>query len=132
MSTHVYASTVRIKERRRTERLPFRETVFVCGRSQRRAFKEETSTLSISANGALVTLSTKVSVGQRVLLMNPQTWEERQGYVSRLGEVHNERTQVAIEFAAPAPEFWPIESPITQSQSRLLEPKESRLLNRLQ
>jgi hypothetical protein len=101
MSTQVYASTVQVRVRRRTERLPFRETVFVCGRSQGRAFKEETLTLSISSHGALVALSTKVSVGQKVLLMNPQIWDEWQGYVSRQGEVHNDRAQVAIEFATP-------------------------------
>jgi hypothetical protein len=86
MSIHVQPGSFRCPERRRSERLPFRETLFVCGRSEGRAFKEETLTISVSAIGALVALSAKVSVGQRVLLMNPQTWDEREGYVSRLGD----------------------------------------------
>lgn len=100
-------------ERRRSERFPFRESLFVCGRSQGKSFKEETVTLSVSAHGALIALSTPLLAGQKVLLMNPQTWDEREGYVRRLGKVHNERTEVAIEFASPAPEFWPIVAPGT-------------------
>ena len=110
MSLQVQLTSFRRPERRRSERLPFRETLFVCGRSQGRPFKEETLTRFVSAVGALVALSAKLFVGQRVLLMNPQTWEEKEGYVSRVGEVENGRTQVAIEFTEPAPEFWPIKS----------------------
>lgn len=111
MSIHARAASIRRPERRRSERLPFRETLFVCGLSEGGAFKEETLTISVSAIGALVALSAKVSVGQRVLLMNPQTWDEREGYVRRLGDAHNERRHVAIEFTKPAPEFWPISAP---------------------
>jgi hypothetical protein len=113
MSSQAKPDSFRYEERRRSERLPFRETLFVCGRSDGRPFKEETLTVSVSAIGALVALSAKVALGQKVLLMNPQTWDEREGYVSRLGEVHNERRQVAIEFAKPAPEFWPIRAPLS-------------------
>ena len=111
LSSQVKPDSFRYAERRRSERLPFRETLFICGRCDGRPFKEETLTVSVSAIGALVALSAKVSLGQKVLLMNPQTWDEREGYVSRLGEVRNERSQVAIEFAKPAPEFWPIRTP---------------------
>ena|SRR5690242_20275408 len=121
MSSQTKASLIRCPERRRTERLPFKETLFVCGRCEGRSFKEETLTLSVSAIGALVALSAKVSLGQKVLLMNPQTWDEREGYVSRLGEVHNERRQVAIEFAKPAPEFWPIRDPFSPLPANLAE-----------
>jgi hypothetical protein len=95
-------------ERRRSERLPFRETVFVCGQSHGRSFKEETLTLSISAHGALVDLSASLSRGQKLLLMNPQTWDEREAHVARVGNVRNGRTEVALKFTKPAPEFWPL------------------------
>jgi hypothetical protein len=111
MSSQAKPSSFGYADRRRSERLPFKETLFVCGRCEGRPFKEETLTVSVSAIGTLVALSAKVSLGQKVLLMNPQTWDEREGYVSRLGEVHNERRQVAIEFAKAAPEFWPIRAP---------------------
>lgn len=110
MSTQVQASPVQFRERRRSERLPFRDTVIVCGRCQGQAFKEETLTVSVSASGALLSLAAKVSVGQRLLLMNPQTWDEQEAYVARLGEAPDGRWHVGIQFAAPAPQFWPLRS----------------------
>jgi len=94
-------------ERRRSERLPLRVTVVVCGRSPGQgSFKEETLTLSINAHGALLALSASVGIGQKVLLMNPQTWDEIEARVSRLAALQDQRTQVAVEFAQPAPQFW--------------------------
>lgn len=111
MSTQSHVSPFRHMERRRSERLPFRETLFVCGRSQGRRFKEETLTLSVSAHGALVELYAMLSLGQKLLLMNPQTWDEREAHVTRLGKGRNGRAEVAVEFAKPAPDFWPLNIP---------------------
>ena len=94
-------------ERRRSERLPLRVTLWVCGRSPAKgSFKEETVTLSINSHGALMALSANVAIGQRLLLTNPQTWDEVEARVSRLAALYDERTQVAVEFAHPAPQFW--------------------------
>ncbi len=94
-------------ERRRSERLPLRVTLWVCGRSPGKgSFKEETVTLSINSHGALMALSANVTIGQRLLLMNPQTWDEVEARVSRLAALYDERTQVAVEFAHSAPQFW--------------------------
>jgi hypothetical protein len=94
-------------ERRRSERFPMRVTLWVCGRSpEKGTFKEETVTLSINSHGALMALSANVAIGQRLLLMNPQTWDEVEVRVSRLAALHDQRTQVAVEFAQPAPQFW--------------------------
>jgi hypothetical protein len=96
-------------ERRRSERLPLRVTLLVCGRSAGKgSFKEETVTLSINSHGALLALAANVAIGQRLLLMNPQTWDEVEVRVSRLAALYDERTQVAVEFAHPAPQFWAI------------------------
>jgi hypothetical protein len=43
--------------------------------------------------------------------MNPNNWDEREGRVAYMGKVHAGLAQVAIEFALPSPEFWPISSP---------------------
>jgi len=96
-------------ERRRSERVPLRVTVWVCGRSPGKgSFKEETVTLSINSHGALMALSANVALGQRLLLMNPQTWDEVEARVSRLAALYDQRTEVAVEFAQPAPQFWAI------------------------
>ena len=95
-------------ERRRSERFPMRVTLLVCGRSEKGSFKEETVTLSINSHGALMALSANVAIGQRLLLMNPQTWDEVEARVSRLAALHDQRTEVAVEFAQPAPQFWAI------------------------
>ena len=76
-----------------------------------RPFQEETFTVTVSAHGALVMLGTKVAIGQKVTLLNPKTWDEREGRVSFMGREHAGLAQVAIEFLKPAPEFWPISSP---------------------
>lgn len=99
-------------ERRRSSRLTANVTLVVCGLSAKnKGFQEETSTLSINDHGALVALATEVRLGQRLVVMNPQTWDERTGCVTRLGALEGGRTQVGIEFAELAPEFWPVGAP---------------------
>jgi len=77
---------------------------------QERSFQEKTFTLTVSAHGALVLLASPVEVGQRVVLMDPKSWDEREGKVAYLGQPHAGLAQVGIEFAQPAPEFWSISS----------------------
>jgi hypothetical protein len=95
-------------ERRRSERFLFRVPLIVCGQSGRGPFKEETVTISINSHGALMALSTNVALGQKLLLMNPHTWNEVEARVSRLAALEGKWTEVAVEFAQPAPQFWPI------------------------
>ncbi len=109
MASAAKATVIGHIERRRSERLPERVTLWVCGRTPGKgSFKEETVTLSINSHGALMVLSANVAIGQRLLLMNPQTWDEVEARVSRLEALSDERTQVAVEFAHPAPQFWAI------------------------
>lgn len=74
-------------------------------------FQEETFTVSVSAHGALLMLAAQVSLGQKVLLLNPANWDEREGRVAYRGPVYAGLAQVGIEFAQPSPDFWPIGSP---------------------
>jgi hypothetical protein len=96
-------------ERRRSERFQCRVMLMVCGTSP--SFKEESVTLSINSHGALLALSSNVALGQKLLLVNPQTWDEIEARVSRLAALDGQWTQVAVEFAQPAPQFWPIGAP---------------------
>lgn len=77
------------------------------------AFAEETFTVTVSAHGALFMLAAKVRLGEKLVLTNTQNGEERDGRVAYIGSEHAGLAQVAIEFARPAPEFWPVETPPT-------------------
>jgi hypothetical protein len=95
-------------ERRRSPRRLLDVPLIVSGESaENQPFHEETFTISVSAHGALVLLAARVSLGQRVVLIKPETQQQQEGRVSRLGSPHGGLAQVAVEFAQPMPEFWP-------------------------
>jgi hypothetical protein len=60
-------------------------------------------------------LSADVALGQKVVLMNPQTWNETEARVSRLPALHDQWTAVAVEFTQPDTQFWPIGYPPKKS-----------------
>jgi hypothetical protein len=74
-------------------------------------FREETFTVAVSAHGALLMLEAKVALGQKVVVMNPKNWDEREVKVAFVGPDRAGLAQVAIEFTQPAPEFWSLETP---------------------
>jgi hypothetical protein len=112
MPSQATARALDLAERRRSVRLSTRVCLVVCGQSAtNQGFQEETYTLSINDHGALVALATEVTLGQRVLLMSPETWNERAGRVTRIGALEGGRTQVGIEFAEATPGFWPLGAP---------------------
>ena len=95
-------------ERRRSPRRLLDVPLIVSGESaENQPFHEETFTISVSAHGALVLLATRVALGQTVILIKPETRQQQEGRVSRLGSLHGGLAQVAVEFAQPVPEFWP-------------------------
>jgi hypothetical protein len=97
---------------RRSERLLLDVPVVVRGGSaDRPTFREETFTVTVSAHGALLMLASKVTLGQRLVVINPQNREERDARVSYLGPDRAGLAQVAVEFLQPAPEFWAINAP---------------------
>lgn len=91
-------------ERRRSARLPIRLAVIVCEDSRR--FQEHTCISSLNTHGVLVALAAPVTVGQRLIIQNPENWAERSGRVTRVGRCCAGRTEVGIEFTGPAPDFW--------------------------
>jgi hypothetical protein len=105
--------TVNGPERRRSQRLPLDVGLVVRGISlENAAFQEETFTISVSAHGALMPLSAKVALRQTLFLKNPRTQTEAEVRVARFGSPHDglAQVEVGIEFARPAPMFWPIEA----------------------
>jgi hypothetical protein len=94
---------------RRSERVLIDMPVVIRGETaDHRAFEEETFTVTVSAHGALVLMQNQVALGQKLLLLNPQNWDEREGRVAYRGSDHAGLAQVALEFNLPAPEFWPV------------------------
>jgi PilZ domain len=98
--------------RRRSERVLMDVPVIVRGELEdERPFQEETFTVTVSAHGALFMLAAKVKLGEKLVLMNAQTKEARDGRVAYIGPEHAGLSQVAIEFGKPAPELWAIDAP---------------------
>ncbi len=100
-----------LSAQRRSERVLLDIPVVVRGKSGNRPFQEETFTVTVSAHGALLMLEADVALGQKVVVMNPKNWDEREARVAYKGAVHAGLAQVAVEFANPAPEFWQMNSP---------------------
>jgi len=97
---------------RRSQRLSRGLPVVVCGESpERKPFREEALTVTFNAHGALLVLREKVELGQKLLLMNPTTWDEQEACVVYFTTSYGGLTYVGIEFMRPAPEFWPINTP---------------------
>jgi hypothetical protein len=102
------AAVVTGADRRRSQRLFLDVSLIVRGESvERKVFLEPTFTISVSAHGALVILSTKVALGQTLFLRNPGTQKEMECRVTRFGPLHGSQAQVGINFTQPTLVFWP-------------------------
>jgi hypothetical protein len=91
-------------ERRRSSRLPIHVALIICADGGR--LQEHTCTYSLSAHGMRVPLAATMTLGQMLVIQNPENWAERHGRVVRIGRYHLGRTEVGIEFTEPAPDFW--------------------------
>jgi hypothetical protein len=98
---------------RRSRRVVLDVPLVICGESlDKGPFREETFTLRVSAHGGLVVLENRVALGQKVVLMNPKTWDERECTIAFLGPPYAPGIgTVGVRFDQPAPEFWAISSP---------------------
>ena len=96
--------------RRHSQRVIISIAVTVCNEAGDRdaAFREETRTLAVNTNGALIVLASKVKKTQLLRLKNHATQVEQICKVTYLGPVSEGKVQVGVEFATPSPEFWGI------------------------
>jgi hypothetical protein len=92
---------------RRSRRLPLAIPVRVYGRTaQNRPFRAITETNAVSVHGALLSVDTRVERGQKVLLVNAITEEER---VCRVAFVESKlwgKRKIGVEFANSDSDFW--------------------------
>jgi hypothetical protein len=97
---------------RRSKRVILDLPLVVRGETEdKRQFQEETFTVTISAHGGLLLLENRVALGQKVMLVNPKTWDEHEATIAFLGPPYAGLTTVGVQFAQPAPAFWAISSP---------------------
>jgi hypothetical protein len=83
----------------------------VLARPSQKPIIEQTNTLVVNAHGALMLLAMKLSAGDPVTLVNPQTDEQQPCRVVYLGPRQSEKQEVGIEFVKPSPLFWRIAFP---------------------
>jgi hypothetical protein len=97
---------------RRSQRVRFEKPVNIyVFRGNAEPTFEAAKTLSVSAHGALLALSTPVAVGEKLRLVNPRTQVEIDCYARRFAlRYPNGVTQVGVEFAAASQTFWDVES----------------------
>lgn len=99
------------RNRRRSQRVLLSMAITVFGESDRGPFNEVAKTLIVNAHGALISMETDVSPGQRLELQSPATSETRLSRVVHVGPVSEGKRQIGIEFTEPAPRFWQITFP---------------------
>jgi len=72
---------------------------------------ENAFTTNVSARGALLVLSMRVALNQKILVRNPDTLEEQFVRVVHVTSAPEGKSEVGVEFLKPAPKFWRISFP---------------------
>lgn len=76
---------------------------------QRDLFTEETSTVLVFENGAVIRLSAAVAAGQLLFLTHKESRREVVALVIRKRDYRPTNCYVEVEFSEPAPGFWGVE-----------------------
>lgn len=74
-------------------------------------FSEKTQTLVASAHGALMALSERVTLSEKLLMQNINSGEQQECHVVYVNKERTGPIKVAVEFTRPAPSFWRIAYP---------------------
>jgi hypothetical protein len=98
-------------ERRRCKRFLFTIPVRVYGRTPRNhPFRDVTATMAVNLYGGLLDMKPRVKLGQKILIVNSFTEEERECRVVYIDSKLRGRKKVAIEFANADGDFWHVYS----------------------
>jgi hypothetical protein len=99
-------------ERRRCQRFDLNVPVKVYGRSPRNIpFRAMTATMTVSKFGGLLDMKPRVKLGQKMLIVNSFTEEERECRVVYVDSKSRGRRKVAVEFTTSTGDFWHVYSP---------------------
>ncbi len=89
------------------ERVPMRVPVVIYGFAGKGgAFHEDTETVIVNPSGALVTLKTKLALGDTVFLIHKSSREEQEVRVVYLDAYSDRETRVGLAFKQPISDFW--------------------------
>jgi hypothetical protein len=92
---------------RSSERISMRVRVTIYGFAGKRgAFHEDTETVIVNSSGALVTLKTKLELGDTVFLVHRSSRQEQEVRVAYLDAYSDRETRVGLAFKQPVPDFW--------------------------
>src|SRR5580698_6748404 len=98
-------------ERRRCPRYQFSIPVKVYGRTPKNhPFRDVTATMAVSLYGGLLDMKPRVKLGQKILIVNSITEEERECRVVYVDAKARGRKKVAVEFAKADGDFWHVYS----------------------
>jgi hypothetical protein len=101
-------------EKRRCKRLPLSIPVRVYGRTpEDHPFREVTVAKAVNLNGGMVPIARPVQSGQKVLLVNGYTNEEREARVVYV-HVGQGKSNVGVEFTKPNGDFWHVFTPLVK------------------
>lgn len=102
------------KASRRSKRVSLRVPVVIYGQNRSAgAFHEETSTNLVSAHGGLVALTTRVGIGETVLVVNKTTQEEQECRVVSVHSLQGPKRKVGLALLRSAPNFWGLNFPFS-------------------
>ena len=95
------------KKPRSSERLPLHVPVVLYGWTKNQgSFQEETSTLLVNAGGALLTLKTKLEVGEAAFLVNKASSEEQESRVVYVEPIPEGKALVGVALKYASAQFW--------------------------
>ena len=98
--------------RRRSQRVFLRLPILVIARGpDQQHVSENAFTTNVNAHGALILMSMRLEVGQKILFRNTETLEEQFVKVIHVTSAAEGKTEVGVEFLKPAPKFWRISFP---------------------
>jgi len=101
-----------IHNRRRTQRVLLRLPILVIARGpDQQHVSENAFTTNVNAHGALILISMRVELGQKILIRNTDTLEEQFFKVIHVTPAPEAKSEVGVEFLKPAPKFWRISFP---------------------
>lgn len=100
------------REPRRSARVTINIPIQVYGQGQdNKIFREETTTSVVSGHGAVIMLNASIVKGQRLVMTNPKKGTEADCHVIYSKPAEMGRSEVAVEFDTPSPNFWGIAFP---------------------
>jgi hypothetical protein len=89
------------------ERTPMRVPVVIYGFAGKGgAFHEDTETVIVNSSGALVTLKTKLLLGDTVFLIHKSSRQEQEVRVVYLDAYSDREIRVGLAFKQPVSDFW--------------------------